>query len=66
MANDKKEMKQISCRDFGKDCDFLVRAESEEEVLKVAGDHGCRFHGFCDVSDEQRKEIQSRIKTVYL
>jgi predicted small metal-binding protein len=28
-----KEYKQLSCRDAGADCDFLVRAETEEVVM---------------------------------
>jgi predicted small metal-binding protein len=42
-----KEYKQISCRDFGADCDFLVRAESEDEVSALATEHACRVHSKC-------------------
>ncbi|HXZ37095.1 MAG TPA: DUF1059 domain-containing protein, partial [Thermodesulfobacteriota bacterium] len=35
---------QLSCRDAGVDCDFLVRAETKEEVMRVAGDHACKSH----------------------
>ena len=61
---DKKEYKQISCRDAGADCDFLVRAETEDEVMRVAADHGCRSHGFCESSSQLRDQIKSHIKTV--
>jgi predicted small metal-binding protein len=57
----KKEYKQLSCRDGGADCDFLVRAETEEEVLKVATDHACRVHGKCDLPQEK---IRPLIKNV--
>jgi predicted small metal-binding protein len=60
----KKEYKQLSCRDFGADCDFLVRAETEEEVLRVAADHGCRMHGECENSAELKEKARSLIKNV--
>ena len=34
MAYHDKEYKQLSCRDFGAECDFMARAETEEEVMK--------------------------------
>ncbi len=43
-----KQYKQLSCRDFGDECAFLVRAETEEEVLKVGFDHACRIHKMCE------------------
>ena len=60
----KREYKQLSCRDFGADCDFLVRAETEEEVLRVASDHGCRIHGECEISPEKKEKARSLIKSV--
>jgi predicted small metal-binding protein len=61
-----KEYKQISCRDVGADCDFMVRAETEEEVMRVASDHGCRVHNFCDESPEMVDKVKSLIKNVYV
>ena len=60
-----KEYKQISCRDFGADCDFLVRAESEEEVSALATEHACRIHSKCQVPTDQSK-IKQHIKTVWV
>jgi predicted small metal-binding protein len=59
-----KEYKQLSCRDAGADCDFLVRAETEEEVMQVAADHGARVHGMKEITPELKKKIKSLIKTV--
>ncbi len=58
-----KEYKQISCRDFGADCDFLVRAETEEEVMKYGHDHACYAHGKCGISSEADKRMKSFIKS---
>ena len=59
-----KEYKQLSCRDGGVDCDFLVRAETEEEVMQVAADHGARVHGMKEITPELKSKIKSLIKTV--
>jgi predicted small metal-binding protein len=59
-----KEYKQLSCRDAGADCDFLVRAESEDEIMTVASEHGCRVHGMCQVTPELKDQMKSIIKTV--
>jgi predicted small metal-binding protein len=56
--------KQLTCRDAGADCDFLVRAETEEEVLAVAGGHGKRVHGYTDISPEMLTAMKGIIKTV--
>jgi predicted small metal-binding protein len=59
-----REYKQLSCRDAGLDCDFMVRAETEDEVLEVAATHGARFHGMKEVTPDLKNKIKSFIKTV--
>ena len=59
-----KEYKQLSCRDAGAECDFLVRAETEDEVMAVAADHGTRVHGMKEVTPELKNKMKSLIKTV--
>ena len=60
----KKEYKQLSCRDAGAECDFLVRAETEDEVMAVAAAHGARVHGMKDVTPELKAKMKSLVKTV--
>jgi len=60
-----KEYKQLSCRDFGSECDFMVRAQTEDEVINVATEHACRVHSECEVPSDQKK-IKSRIKSVWV
>ncbi|MFQ6066971.1 MAG: DUF1059 domain-containing protein, partial [bacterium] len=31
--------KVLRCRDTGMDCDYEIRAETEEEILKKAAEH---------------------------
>jgi predicted small metal-binding protein len=59
-----KEYKQLNCRDAGAECDFLVRAETEEEVMQVAAAHGARVHGMKEITPELKSKMKSRIKSV--
>jgi predicted small metal-binding protein len=60
-----KEYRQLSCRDAGVDCDFLVRAETEEEVIRLASDHACRVHNLCELTPEIRRKMQASTKSVW-
>jgi predicted small metal-binding protein len=59
-----KEYKQLNCRDAGADCDFLVRAETEDELIRIVSDHGCRVHGLCEFSSELESQVRSHIQIV--
>jgi len=61
-----KTYREVSCRDAGADCDFMVRAETEEEVLKIVADHACQSHHVCEFSPEMKSKVSSQIKTVIL
>jgi predicted small metal-binding protein len=37
--------KVLRCRDLGMDCPKEVRAESEDELLRLAAEHAERDHG---------------------
>ena len=38
-------MKSLSCRDTGFDCDYVVQAESDSEVFAQGEDHIVNVHG---------------------
>ena len=38
-------MKSISCRDFGFDCDYIARAESDYELFTNGERHVLNVHG---------------------
>ncbi len=59
-----REYKQLSCRDAGADCDFMVRAETEEEVMEHCTNHACRSHGMCEISPDDQRKIKEHIKSV--
>jgi predicted small metal-binding protein len=59
-----KEYRQLSCRDAGADCDFLVRAETEDEVMNLAGQHACLVHNMCEVTPELKAKMHESMRVV--
>ena len=39
-------MLNVSCREVGMDCDYVCKGETEEEIMKNAGEHAVRDHGY--------------------
>ena len=35
----------FSCRETGLDCDYIIKGESEEELLKIGAEHVINTHG---------------------
>ena len=54
-------MKKLNCRDVGFDCPGVIRANSEEEVLKQAAQHALDAHGVT-VTAEMAVQIKTLIK----
>jgi predicted small metal-binding protein len=54
-------MKVLKCRDAGFDCDAVLRATSEGEVMERAVRHAQDTHG-ATLSPESMYEIRSMIK----
>ena len=52
--------KVVHCRDVGFDCDGIVRAETEAEVLQKVAVHAKTAHGLADVTPE----VVARVKSV--
>lgn len=40
--------KELRCRDVGPDCDAVVTAENDDEVLAQVADHAQNVHGMTD------------------
>ena len=55
-------MKVLRCRDAGADCDFEARAETEEELMKMAAEHGQADHRFDEIPADVATKIQSIIR----
>ncbi len=41
--------KVLRCSDIGMDCDFVARAETEEEILQQAAEHAAATHGMEEI-----------------
>ena len=52
----------VHCRDVGFDCDGVVRAETEEEVLQQVAEHAKSTHGLEEVTDEIVEKVKSVIR----
>jgi len=65
MMMNQKEYRELSCRDTGADCDFMVRAETPEEVISLASEHGCRVHNICEITPEARDQMKSLMRSVW-
>ena len=59
-----RRYKQLNCRDLGRDCNFLVRAEKEEEVVNLLSEHICRVHGSCEITVEEQDRMKDAMKVV--
>jgi predicted small metal-binding protein len=64
MTMTRKQYRQLACSDTGPGCDFLVRAETDDEVLEVLKGHATRMHGYTEFPPEAEAQIRSLIKTV--
>jgi predicted small metal-binding protein len=53
-------MKELRCRDLGFDCNAVVHAETEEEVLTQAAAHAKQVHDL-DVTPEMAEEFAKKI-----
>lgn len=53
-------MKELRCRDVGFDCDAVVHAETEEEILAQAAAHAKQVH-HVEVTPEQAEQIAKLI-----
>jgi predicted small metal-binding protein len=61
-----KQYKKLGCMDVNPagGCAFEVRAETEEEVLRLTADHGKVAHNMASIPPEIAAKIKSAIKTV--
>ena len=57
-------MKELRCREVGFDCEGVVRAESEDEVLRQVAEHARKVHGLTEIDESMAQQIRSRIHTV--
>jgi predicted small metal-binding protein len=54
--------KVLRCRDVGMDCDFVARAETEEEILKKAAEHADTEHGMKEITEEVLAKVRAAVR----
>jgi predicted small metal-binding protein len=54
-------MKFLRCRDAGFDCDAVIRAETEEDVLRQAAEHARTAHNLSEISEQAVVKIRALI-----
>ncbi len=55
-------MKALYCKDAGFDCPAVMRAETEEEVLRQAAEHASEVHSLKEISAEAAEKIRALIR----
>ena len=55
--------KVLRCRDVGFDCDAVVRADTEDEILEQAAVHATRDHGLEQVTEEVVQKVLASIRS---
>jgi predicted small metal-binding protein len=53
-------MKRLACRDVGLDCDYIIKGETEEEIMENAVQHAWEIHAI--KPEEMTSEMKVRIK----
>jgi predicted small metal-binding protein len=54
--------KVLRCRDVGMDCDFVARADSEEELLKKAAEHAATTHDMKEIPEAVLTKVRAAIR----
>jgi predicted small metal-binding protein len=53
--------KVLKCREVGLDCDFVARAESEQELMAKAAEHARKDHGIDEIPEEVLAKVKASI-----
>jgi len=56
------KVKVVRCREVGFDCDGVVRAETEEELLAKVVEHAKTVHNLKEITDEIVEKVKSVIR----
>jgi len=61
-----KHYKQLGCLDVGPkgSCAFMVRSQTEDEVMRLAGEHAKGAHKASSLPSEMVAKVKAAIKTV--
>ena len=54
--------KVLRCSDVGFECDGVIRAETEEEVMQQAAEHAKTAHDVQELTDEIVQKVKAAIQ----
>ncbi len=54
--------KVLRCSDVGFECDGVIRAKTEEEVLKQAAEHARTAHNLQEMTEEVVEKVRGAIR----
>jgi predicted small metal-binding protein len=54
--------KELRCRDLGFDCEAVVRAEREDEILSQAAEHARSVHNVDEITPELVEAVRAAIR----
>lgn len=54
--------KIIRCRDVGFDCPGVIRAETEEQAMKLAAEHAKTAHGIKEITPQIATKVKSAMR----
>jgi len=54
--------KIVSCRDLAVDCDFVVRGETEQDILQQCTEHARKDHGMTEIPAELADKVLGAIR----
>jgi predicted small metal-binding protein len=53
--------RELNCRNLGFDCDAVVRADSDEEVMAQTATHAREVHGLQQIDADTEQKIRTLI-----
>jgi predicted small metal-binding protein len=56
--------KEIRCADVGMDCDFVTKAETQEELMQKVVQHAQEVHGITEITPELQQKVVEVIRDV--
>lgn len=58
-------MRILNCREAGFECDYVVKGETDEEVLRNGGEHAMKVHGMKaeDITPEMKQKLKGLIRS---
>jgi len=56
--------KTLRCRDVGVDCNAVIQAETEEELMRKVAEHAKTVHGMTEISPDMAAKVKAAIKEV--